>query len=71
MKKEIKNSQRVIACPYCGDVKHTYAETDRNYCLTHVEPSMGCCGESSHHFEFGYETEDELILDSELEERNA
>lgn len=42
-----------LACPYC------YAQVDFD--------RLGCCGESSAHFESAYETEDEVYLACEVE----
>lgn len=42
-----------LFCPYCGD-EVSYS-------------SLGCCGESSAHFETGYLVDGEILLESEIE----
>ena len=37
------------------------------YCMNEARNKMGCCGESSCHFETAYVTEDETLLQSETE----
>jgi hypothetical protein len=49
-----KDYDAVTVCPYCMN------ERDR-------DSYMGCCGESSAHFETAYIINDELVLESELE----
>ena len=54
----------VIVCVYCGDIKAQGTDP------TVVEPSMGCCHESSAHFAVAHTSQDGEILlyDSDLQE---
>lgn len=54
--KKLKVSQietEILVCPYC------MSEVSQN--------KMGCCGESSAHFEMAYVAQDETFLESEVE----
>jgi len=54
--KQLKESQieaELLVCPYC------MSEVSQD--------DIGCCGESSCHFETGYATEDEIYLESQIE----
>jgi hypothetical protein len=51
---EHKIEDEILVCPYCG---------------TGVsEESLGCCGESSAHFETAYEYDGDIVLESEVTE---
>lgn len=51
--KEIAIEDELLVCPYC---------------MTEVSiDGLGCCGESSAHFETAYLIEDELYLKQEVE----
>jgi hypothetical protein len=57
MNETTREVVKVLACPYCGDAKHF--------------DSLGCCGESSAHFEEVYRFDDAEGDDATLEDFKA
>jgi hypothetical protein len=51
--KESEIEAKILVCPYCGDERS--------------QDDMGCCGESSAHYETAYMVQDDMYLESEVE----
>jgi hypothetical protein len=54
MKAKKSQAEKVLVCPYCGDVKRG-------------RDSKGCCGESSCHYEDAYLIDDEIYNEQDVE----